>query len=512
MNPRLSTTRCAELDVARRLERPSVRLASRSTSAREPRERAPIEHDRRRRLLRRRAARQPRALRRPPSRRSAFAAYVEHHGRVLAARPPSCRRRRAAPCPRDAPDREVGDRSLEQAGPVEGLADVLVVVPAVEDADLHELPVRAGPFRREAFLVPLLGRQRAQRVEAPLGHAAELGEHLRAASGPVAHDPLLVDLADVVADVRACHRPVGRRGSRRAASSRCRSCGRRCPGPSNPGSRSACPIALRSAVAHRADVAPDVVERADQRLGHRPGMLRTVRPQPPDKRGEIGDVSDRSQLLFDPMCPYAYQTSRWIRDVRDADAARHHLAVLLARGDQPGRGEEAPVGTALVVRLRADAVGALSGATWATTRSTAGTKPSATRSSTTACKTYDPEEHAEVIAAAGFDPALVERAIADDVDPHRRARRAPGRRPRLRGHGVPTIVFHSRVRASTDRSSSPRPRATTRSRSGTSCGHARFPHLYELRHPKTTDDLCTSPASSGPTSRPATGRRSRTPT
>ena len=36
----------------------------------------------------------------------------------------------------------------------------------------------------------------------------------------------------------------------------------------------------------------------------------------------------------------------------------------------------------------------------------------------------------------------------------------------------------------------PAPKATTRSRSGTSsAAMQRFPHLYELRHPKTMDDL-----------------------
>ena len=36
----------------------------------------------------------------------------------------------------------------------------------------------------------------------------------------------------------------------------------------------------------------------------------------------------------------------------------------------------------------------------------------------------------------------------------------------------------------------PAPGATTRSRSGTSCAPCtRFPQLYELRHPKTRDDL-----------------------
>ena len=105
-------------------------------------------------------------------------------------------------------------------------------------------------------------------------------------------------------------------------------------------------------------------------------------------------------------------------------------------------------------------------------------------------KTHVPEEHAKVIADAGFDPSFVERAVADEStldevrDEHigrgralRRARRADAR-------------ARSRTTRCTARSWCPRRPATTRSRCGTSCGGMRrFPHLYELRHPKTHDDL-----------------------
>ena len=75
-----------------------------------------------------------------------------------AARRPSCRRRTASAFGGMRPSGKIRDRTFEQAGPFERFADVLVVVPAVEDADLHELPVRARAFGREALLVPLLRR------------------------------------------------------------------------------------------------------------------------------------------------------------------------------------------------------------------------------------------------------------------------------------------------------------------------------------------------------------------
>src|SRR5438874_2192710 len=82
------------------------------------------------------------------------------------------------------------------AGAADGFPDVLVVVPAVEDADLHELAVRAGAFGRESLAVPVLLRERAQRVEPARGNGTELVEHLRARPVAIALDPPLVRLAD----------------------------------------------------------------------------------------------------------------------------------------------------------------------------------------------------------------------------------------------------------------------------------------------------------------------------
>ncbi len=65
---------------------------------------------------------------------------------------------------------------------------------------------------------------------------------------------------------------------------------------------------------------------------------------------------------FDIMCPYAYQTSLWMREVRDLTGIDVALAVLQPRGDQPGRGQEAPLGAGVVLRLVDDADRRLSAA------------------------------------------------------------------------------------------------------------------------------------------------------
>ena len=100
-----------------------------------------------------------------------------------------------------------------------------------------------------------------------------------------------------------------------------------------------------------------------------------------------------------------------------------------------------------------------------------------------------PEVHAELLRANGFDPTLVERAIADPATiddvraDHDHAAAAYG------AHGVPTIVFESGY-AVYGPVVVPAPTGAD----GTALWelvHAmqRFPRLYELRHPKTRDDL-----------------------
>jgi len=106
-----------------------------------------------------------------------------------------------------------------------------------------------------------------------------------------------------------------------------------------------------------------------------------------------------------------------------------------------------------------------------------------------AIKMHVPEIHAQVIGEHGFDPALVERAIADPATiddvraDHDHAAAAPG------AHGVPTIILESGY-SIYGPVVVPAP----------ACDDAvmlwdllhsmaRFPNLYELRHPKTHDDL-----------------------
>ena len=194
-------------------------------------------------------------------------------------------------------------------------------------------------------------------------------------------------------------------------------------------------------------------------------------------------------FYFDPMCPYAYQTSVWIRRAREQtplDIEWRFFSLeeinLVAGKRHPwerpwsyGFGQMR-VGALIRRELGNDALDR-----WYATVGSAFFNDGV--------KTHVPDIHAKVIADAGFDPSLVDRAIADDStldevrDEHLDAAARYG------AHGVPTIVFESGY-AVYGPVVVPAPEGDdalalwelVRSMQ-------RFPHLYELRHPKTTEDI-----------------------
>jgi 2-hydroxychromene-2-carboxylate isomerase len=202
-------------------------------------------------------------------------------------------------------------------------------------------------------------------------------------------------------------------------------------------------------------------------------------------------VTEPITFYFDPMCPYAYQTSIWIRDVRaqldgGLDITWKFFSLeevnLVAGKRHPwerpwsyGFGQMR-VGT-LIRREQGnealdrwyDAIGHAF--------------------FYEGYKTHEPETHALVIEKAGFDPRLVERAQADDTTLTEPRAEHEDAVAQYGAHGVPTIVFESGY-AVYGPVVVPAPTGAdafalwelTRSMQ-------RFPHLYELRHPKTIDDV-----------------------
>jgi 2-hydroxychromene-2-carboxylate isomerase len=194
-------------------------------------------------------------------------------------------------------------------------------------------------------------------------------------------------------------------------------------------------------------------------------------------------------FYFDPMCPYAYQTSVWIRDVRERlplDITWKFFSLeevnLVAGKRHPwerpwsyGFGQMR-VGVLIRRELGNDALDR-----WYETIGRAffhdGTK------------THVPETHAKVIDAAGFDPSFVERAIADDTTLAEARGDHEDAVTRYGAHGVPTIVFDSGY-AVYGPVVVPAPEGEDADALwDLTRAMQRFPHLYELRHPKTMDDV-----------------------
>jgi 2-hydroxychromene-2-carboxylate isomerase len=191
---------------------------------------------------------------------------------------------------------------------------------------------------------------------------------------------------------------------------------------------------------------------------------------------------------FDVMCPWAYQTSKWIRDVaqqRDVtvewrffsleevnrqEGKKHpwerpwsygwsmlRVAALLRRG---------PEGNRQVDRFYAAAGRALH---------------------EDGRKVHTPEGVAAVLVEMGLDPSVVEQAIGDETT-HDDVRADHDRVLELGGYGVPTLVL--------DGTTTLYGPVVTPAPLGADAGRlwdvvsvwSDFPHLYELRRPKTEAD------------------------
>lgn len=201
-------------------------------------------------------------------------------------------------------------------------------------------------------------------------------------------------------------------------------------------------------------------------------------------------VTDRISFYFDPMCPYAYQTSRWIRTVRsevDIDVAWKFFSLEeVNRVD----GKKHPWERSWSYGFGQMRVGALIRRELGNDALDRWYSAVGDAFFCDGIKTHVPDEHAALIARVGFDASYVERAIADAAtlaevrDEHLDAAARYG------AHGVPTIVFHPNEYAVYGPVVVPAPEGDdamalwelVRSM-------RRFPHLYELRHPKTVDDL-----------------------
>ena len=225
---------------------------------------------------------------------------------------------------------------------------------------------------------------------------------------------------------------------------------------------------------HRSNFAQ---ERLDQRPGaevHDLGLSAGRRLHAAERDNAC--MTERIQFYFDPMCPYAYQTSVWIRDVREQVGLDITWRFFSLEEVNRVEGKKHPwerpwsfgwgqmrVGSLIRRELGNDELDR-----WYAAVGSAFFNDGV--------KTHVPEVHAEVLRRQRVRPdarraarSPTRRTIDDVRADHdvrgvdlRRARRADDRRS-------------SRATRCTDRSSCPRRRATTRSRSGSSCASCALP-------------------------------------
>jgi 2-hydroxychromene-2-carboxylate isomerase len=215
---------------------------------------------------------------------------------------------------------------------------------------------------------------------------------------------------------------------------------------------------------------------------------------------------------FDVMCPWAYQASLWMRDVRDQlklDVGWRFFSleeINRAEGKKHPWEREWSYGWSMM------RVGALLRRTdpalvdrWYYAAGTAlhvdGRKP------------HRPEVAEELVASLGLDPALVRQAI-DDPTTHDDVKADHDRVTGLGGWGVPTLVFPAADAASASDPSASDPRASGARAPGAGeralfgpvlidppageaavrlwrllTGWLEFPALYEIQRPKSPADL-----------------------
>jgi 2-hydroxychromene-2-carboxylate isomerase len=190
---------------------------------------------------------------------------------------------------------------------------------------------------------------------------------------------------------------------------------------------------------------------------------------------------------FDIMCPYAYQTSLWMREVRDTTGVdvRWRFFSLEEINHQEGKKHpwerEWTYGWSMMrigALLRRSSMDLLD--RWYATAGRAlhveGRKP------------HRPEVAEELLAEMGLDPATVKAAIADPttgdevLDEHRSV-------VEKGGFGVPTLVFEDgEALFGPVLVDPPTGRAAIRLWELVT-GWLEFPHLYELQRPKSGADI-----------------------
>jgi len=204
----------------------------------------------------------------------------------------------------------------------------------------------------------------------------------------------------------------------------------------------------------------------------------------PDPSVSVVDTSS-VDFHFDVLCPYAYQTSKWIRDVRRQNGLDINWRFFSLEEVNRVEGKKHPwerewsygwsimrIG-AMVRRTSMDALDRWYEVTGRSLHED-GRKP------------HEPGVARHLLEEIGLDPGLVDAAM-DDPTTHDEVRDEHQRVVDSGGFGVPTLFFGDQALFGPVLIDPPSGQAAIRLWDAVAAW-AEFPHLYELQRPKTKDD------------------------
>jgi predicted DsbA family dithiol-disulfide isomerase len=208
------------------------------------------------------------------------------------------------------------------------------------------------------------------------------------------------------------------------------------------------------------------------------------RPSP----GGMMEPVDRVSCYFDPMCPWAYQGSRWLRNVRSVTGLEIEWRFFSLEEINLVEGKKHPwerpwsygwSQLRIAAWLRRDGQDVLD--RWYAAVGAAFFEQGQ--------PTFTPAGAAAVLSSLGLDPSIVDSAIADPttsdevLTDHRHVVREHG------GHGVPTLVFPDGQALFGPVILDAPAGADAVALWDLVVGWRQFPDLFELRRPKRPSDL-----------------------
>jgi len=206
----------------------------------------------------------------------------------------------------------------------------------------------------------------------------------------------------------------------------------------------------------------------------------------------MDDQPTRVDFHFDVICPWAYQTSLWMRDVRDRQGLEVDWRFFSLEEVNRVEGKKHPWEREWSYGWSMMRIGALLKRTDPTLND-AWYLRAGTALHVEGRKPHRPEVARDLLAEMDLDPGLVDEALADDTT-HDDVRNDHQRVVGLGGWGVPTLVFPGAEEDESRKLFGPvliePPTGEAADRLwNLILGWLEFPHLFELQRPKTSDDL-----------------------